>query len=273
MGQATTDLNQVLQALNDRNDIIRRTGVRSRISTTPMRVAAPDIVAILNAGSTLSTTIATWSPPWTPLLLNTTGSPNRAVNYSRPPRDPPGPGSHILEPTTNPDDEVQPVYTCWLQGAYWTLTTGDAYNIWGRQGREVGQLRRRPAGRQRPLPVPLTTCRSSRPWADRRQTGMRVADPLQELPRPFAGDQHWLGAPAWTFGRTRVSAILGWADYFPVTRAVPEPPSIRSACPALLPGPDMGPGMPPWAAWPDPAECHSWPGVPPAPAPPPAPNP
>ena len=57
IGEATTDANQVLLALNPRSDTIRRTGARSRGSTTPTR-RRPDIVAILNAASTTSTTIS-----------------------------------------------------------------------------------------------------------------------------------------------------------------------------------------------------------------------
>lgn len=34
----------------------------------------------------------------------------------------------------------------------------------------------------------------------------------------------------------------GWANYFPVTRAVPEPPSIRYPGPPA-PGPVQGPGQ------------------------------
>ncbi|MGI9125637.1 MAG: MCE family protein, partial [Mycobacterium sp.] len=74
-----------------------------------------------------------------------------------------------------------------------------------------------------------------------------------------------------------------WADWFPVTRAVPEKPSIRQCLPGPAPGPDMGPGMPPYgAAWYGPGGVPLWPGVPPAPGaapaaapppPPPAPAP
>jgi phospholipid/cholesterol/gamma-HCH transport system substrate-binding protein len=60
-----------------------------------------------------------------------------------------------------------------------------------------------------------------------------------------------------------------WVDYFPVTRAVPEPPSIRHCLPGPAPGPIPAPGMPPYGAsmyGPDGAPL--WPGLPPAPSPP-----
>ena len=40
----------------------------------------------------------------------------------------------------------------------------------------------------------------------------------------------------------------GWANYFPVTRAVPEPPSIRQYLPGPAPGPIPYPGAPPYGA-------------------------
>ena len=59
----------------------------------------------------------------------------------------------------------------------------------------------------------------------------------------------------------------GYADYFPVTRAVPEPPSVRyPGGPA--PGPMPYPGAPPYGAQlyaPD--GTPLWPGLPPAPPP------
>ena len=59
----------------------------------------------------------------------------------------------------------------------------------------------------------------------------------------------------------------GYADYLPVTRAVPEPPSIRYPGPPA-PGPIPYPGAPPYGApqyGPDGTPLY--PGVPPAPQP------
>jgi phospholipid/cholesterol/gamma-HCH transport system substrate-binding protein len=66
-----------------------------------------------------------------------------------------------------------------------------------------------------------------------------------------------------------------WADYFPVTRAVPEPPSIRQCLPGPAPGPIPYPGAPPYGAALYGADgTPLWPGLPPAPAPePPPPGP
>ncbi len=58
MGEATTDLNEVLKALNDRSDTIREDWRSFKNFNDTYAAAAPDIVAILNSGSTVSTTIA-----------------------------------------------------------------------------------------------------------------------------------------------------------------------------------------------------------------------
>lgn len=59
----------------------------------------------------------------------------------------------------------------------------------------------------------------------------------------------------------------GWADYFPVTRGIPNPPSIRHPS-APAPGPIPYPGAPPYGAQryaPDGTPLY--PGLPPAPPP------
>ena len=60
----------------------------------------------------------------------------------------------------------------------------------------------------------------------------------------------------------------GYANYLPVTRAVPEPPSIRNLFGGPAPGPIPYPGAPAYGA--DlyaPDGTPLWPGLPPAPPP------
>ncbi len=59
-----------------------------------------------------------------------------------------------------------------------------------------------------------------------------------------------------------------WANYLPVTRAVPEPPSIRNLFGGPAPGPIPYPGAPPYGApMYAPDGTPLWPGLPPAPPP------
>jgi phospholipid/cholesterol/gamma-HCH transport system substrate-binding protein len=60
----------------------------------------------------------------------------------------------------------------------------------------------------------------------------------------------------------------GWANYFPTTRAVPEPPSIRNLFGGPAPGPIPYPGAPPFGAQQyAPDGTPLYPGLPPAPPP------
>ena len=58
MGEATTDLDQVLRDLNDRSDTIREDWRSFKSFNDTYAAAAPDIVTILNAGTIFSNTIA-----------------------------------------------------------------------------------------------------------------------------------------------------------------------------------------------------------------------
>ncbi|TXI53637.1 MAG: MCE family protein [Mycobacterium sp.] len=274
MGQATTDLNQVLKALNDRNDIIRADWRSFKDFNDTYAAAAPDIVAILNAGSTLSTTIATRESSLDALLLNTIGFSESGRQLLEAAEDPLVRAVNILEPTTNLLMKYNPVYTCWLQGAYWTLTTGDAYNIWGGRDGKSANFDVALLGGNDPYQYPDNLPIVAAKGGPGGKPGCgSLPDPSKNFPvRSLVTNTGW-----GTGLDLRPNPGIGhpcWADYFPVTRAVPEPPSIRQCLPGPAPGPDMGPGMPPYgAAWYGPGGVPLWPGVPPAPAPPPAPNP
>ncbi|MCX2932319.1 MCE family protein [Mycobacterium sp. CVI_P3] len=275
MGEATTDLNQVLKALNERSDTIRADWRSFKNFNDTYAAVAPDIVAILNAGSTVSTTIATRQSSLDALLLNTVGFSQSARELLEQSEEPLVRAVNVLEPTTNLLLKYNPVYTCWLQGAYWTLTTGDAYNIWGgRDGKSANfdvalLLGNDPY--QYPDNLPVVNAKGGpggKPGCG------SLPDATKNFPvRQLVTDTGW-----GTGLDLRPNPGLGhpcWANYFPVTRAVPQPPSIRQCIPGPAPGPDPGPGMPPYgASWYGPGGVPLWPGVPPAPPEPgPPPNP
>lgn len=274
MGEATTDLNQVLKVLNDRNDIIREDWRSFKSFNDTYAAAAPDIVTILNAGSTVSSTIASRATHLDSLLLNTIGFSESARQLFEATEAPLVRAVNLLQPTADLLMKYNPVYTCWLQGAYWSLTTGDAYGIWGgKDGKSANfdvalLLGNDPY--QYPDNLPIVQAKGG-------PGGKPGCGSLPDASKNFPVRQLVTNTGFGTGLDYRPNPGLGhpcWGDWFPATRAVPQPASIRQCLPGPAPGPDMGPGMPPYgAAWYGPGGVPLWPGVPPAPPPGPPPPP
>src|SRR5271169_1401836 len=80
MGRATTDLNQVLLALNARSDTIREDWRKLGELSNTYDAAASNILTILNAASTTSTTVVDHQKALDDLLLNTIGFAQAGTN-------------------------------------------------------------------------------------------------------------------------------------------------------------------------------------------------
>lgn len=80
IGQATTDLNEVLEALNARGDTIGGNWRSLKNFTDTYDAAAQDILTILNAASTTSATVVNHSTQLDALLLNAIGLSNAGTN-------------------------------------------------------------------------------------------------------------------------------------------------------------------------------------------------
>ncbi|WP_445160188.1 MCE family protein [Mycobacterium sp. Dal123C01] len=264
IGKATTDLNQVLQALNARSETIRQDWRSLRNFSDTYSAAAQDILTILNAASTTSATIVSHSNELDSLLLNIIGVSNSGANLLGYSRDNLVASVNILEPTTNLLHKYNPEYTCFLQGTKWYLDNG-GYAAWG--GAD---------GRTLQLDVALLLGNDPYAYPDnlplvaaRGGPGGRpgcgsLPDATKNFPvRELVTNTGW-----GTGIDIRPNPGLGhpcWADYFPVTRAAPKPPSIRQC----IPGPAVGPnpGGPPYgAALYGPGGVPLWPGVPPPPS-------
>lgn len=276
MGQATTDLNVVLKALNERSDIIREDWRSFKNFNDTYAAAAEDIVTILDAGSTLSTTIADRPSELDALLLNTISFSDNARQLLEESEEPLVRAINTLRPTTALLNKYNPVYTCWFKGAHWTLTEGGAYDVWGGgDGRTAvfdAALLFGNDPYQFPDNLPIVKAKGG-------PGGQPGCGSLPDASENFPVRQLVTNTGWGTGLDIRPNPGIGhpcWGDWFPVTRAVPERPSIRQCLPGPAPGPDMGPGMPPYgAAWYGPGGQPLWPGVPPAPAPaaPPQPAP
>lgn len=276
IGEATTDLNQVLLALNARSDTIRQDWRSFKGFNDTYSAAAKDIVSILNAASTTATTVVDHSKALDALLLDVIGLSKAGTNLLAPSRDNLVRAVNTLEPTTDLLHKYDPVYTCWLQGATWFLNNGGYQMFGGGDGRsvifDVGLL-----GGNDPFVYPDNLPVIAAKGGPGGKPGCgSLPDPTKNFPvRQLVADTGW-----GTGLDIRPNPGIGhpcWADYWPVTRGRPDPPSIRQCIPgpAVGPQPYLGFATPPYGApLYGPGGVPLFPGVPPAaPGPPPPPLP
>lgn len=265
IGKTTTDLNQVLAALNARSDTLRQDWRSLKSFGDTYNVAAQDILTILNAAATTSTTVVNHSNQLDNLLLNVIGLSNSGTNLLGYSRDNLIASVNTLEPTTSLLLKYNPEYTCFLQGTKWYLDNG-GYSAWGgADGRTLQLDVALLLGNDPyvfPDNVPLVAAKGG-------PGGKPGCGSLPDASKNFPV-RELVTNTGWGTGLDiRPNPGLGhpcWADYLPVTRPVPVPPSIRQC----IPGPAIGPnpGGPPYgAALYGPGGVPLWPGVPPAPPP------
>jgi phospholipid/cholesterol/gamma-HCH transport system substrate-binding protein len=274
IGQATTDFNQVLLALNPRSDTIRADWQSLKSFSDTYSGAAQNILTTLNAASTTSVTVTNNSKALDALLLNVIGLSNSGIALLVPSQANLIRAVNVLEPTTNLLYKYNPEYTCMLVGAKWLLDN-NGYKDTGGNGKSFivdgGAL----AGDDQyryPENLPITGAKGG-PGGKPGCGSLPIVDnnwPVRALVtntgwgtgvdiRPNPG----IGFPA-------------YGNWLPVTRAVPEPPSIRNTWGGPAPGPNAGnppPVIPTPGSWPYGAPMYApdgtplWNGLPPAPPP------
>ena len=264
MGQATTDLNQVLTALNDRSEIIREDWRSFKNFNDTYADAAQDILTVLDAASTTSQTVVNHASSLDTLLLNTIGFGEAGSNLLVSSKDNLVASANVLEPTTNLLLKYSPTYTCLLQGAHFNLER--AYEVFGgRDGRTLNfdvalLLGNDPYSYPENLPIVA---------AKGGPGGKPGCGSLPDVAQNFPVRQLITNTGWGTGVDVRPNPGIGhpcYANWLPVTRAVPEPPSIRQCLPGPAIGPVPYPGAPPYGApMYGPGGVPLWPGVPPAP--------
>ena len=261
MGQATTDLNQVLTALNDRSDLIREDWRSFKKFNDTYAAAAQDILTVLDAASTTSTTVVNHSTELDNLLLNVIGFSKAGTNLLATSKDSLIASVNVLEPTTNLLLKYSPTYTCLLQGT--TTNLESAYSVFGgKDGRTLHFDAALLLGNDPymyPDNLPIVGAKGGpggKPGCG------SLPDALNNFPvRKLVTNTGW-----GTGVDIRPNPGIGhpcYANWFPVTRAVPEPPSIRQCIPGPAVGPVPYPGAPPYgAAMYGPGGVPLWPGLP-----------
>jgi phospholipid/cholesterol/gamma-HCH transport system substrate-binding protein len=270
IGEATTDANEVLLALNPRMGTVRADWRSLKGFSDAYAGAAQDILATLNAGSTTATTITDQQQALDALLLNVIGFSRTATNLLAPNENNLVEAINGLEPTTNLLLKYNPEYTCLIVGAKWFLDNGGRDTLGG-NGYSVLEDDSLGLGKdpyQYPQNLPIVAAKGG-------PGGKPGCGSLPDATKQFPVRQLITNTGWGTGVDMRPNPGIGhpcWADWFPVTRAVPQPPSLRQCLPGPAPGPIAYPGAPPYGAplyGPDgtPLWAAPPPGAPPPPVP------
>ncbi|RWA19488.1 hypothetical protein MELE44368_20720 [Mycolicibacterium elephantis DSM 44368] len=267
MGQATTDANQVLLAWNDRADTVHRNWRSFTAFNEAYAAAAQDILRILDAASTTSTTLSDHASGLDAMLLSVIGMTDSGIALFAPNMANLKHGLNVLEPTSNLLMKYNPVYTCTLTGAVFFLEDMGGYAAVGGNGKSViadAGLLFGDEPYKYPQHLPITGAKGGpggKPGCG------SLPDATKNFPvRALVTNTGWGTGLDWR--PNPGIGFPGWANYFPVTRAVPEPPSIRNYHGGPAIGPVPYPGAPPYGA-----DLYAddgtplWPGLPPAPPP------
>ena len=265
IGQATSDANAVLLELNPRTETIRTDLRAVRGFADTYGAVAGDLLNTLDAFSTTSATLAAQPDDVDTLLANVIGFADSGVQLLRAGKDDLVRTVEALEPTTSMLYEHHPALTCTLLGAQWFIDNGGA-QAEGGNGYSI-VLDASLAWGQDPYSYPdhLPIVGAKGGPGGKPGCGS-LPDPSKRFPvRQLVTNTGW-----GTGNDIRVNPGIGfpgWANYFPVTRGVPEPPSVRNLN-GPAPAPIPYPGGPPYGA-PQYAPDGSplYPGLPPAPPP------
>ena len=245
IGEAITATNDVLAAVNPRMDVLDQDWRSLRGATDAYGASAHDILALLDAASTTGRTITDHATDLNALLLNATGFAQSGIDLLGPHGKDLVRAVNGLEPTTALLRHYEPEYTCLLLGAKWTLENG-AYSAAGGDGRTIMIDDAFILGDdpyRYPDNLPVVAAKGGPGGAPGCGS---LPDATKNYPiRELVTNTGW--GTGLDVRPNPGIAFPGYADYFPVTRGVPRPPSIRHFGPPA-PGPVPPPGAPPYGA-------------------------
>lgn len=264
IGQATTDANQVLSALNPRAGTFQRDWQSLKGFSDTYSDAAQNIMTVLDAASTTSATVVDNASALDALLLNIIGFSRSGSNLFGPNKDNLIHAVNDLEPTTALLLKYNPEYTCTVVGAYTTLTKYRVDNVAGGQNGYAAissaSVEWGHDPYRYPDNLPIVAAKGG---PDGKPGCGSLPDVSKNWPvRQLVTNTGWGTGTDWR--PNPGIGFPGWVNFFPVTRAVPEPPSIRyNGGPAPGPPPAY-PGGPPYGApWYAPDGSPLYPGLPP----------
>lgn len=264
MGEATTALNRVLTELNARNDLIQRDWRSFKRFNDTYAGAAQNILTILDSFNTTSETLVRQSSALDVLLMNAIGFGDAATDLLATNKDNLKSVAHLLAPTADLLFEYSPTFTCMLVGTTNNLKDGAYSAFGGADGRSLQfDVALLPGNDPYRFPdnLPIVAAKGG-------PGGKPSCGSLPDVSKNFPVRQ-LITNTGWGTGLdARPNPGIGYpcaANWFPVTRAVPERPGVSECLPGPAIGPSAGPDTPPYGApMYAPGGQALWPGVSPA---------
>ncbi len=225
MGEAIADANAVLAAVNSRSDTLRMDLRSLSAFSETYSAAAQDIVSVLRGSTVTATTITNHAKALDSLLVNVIGLAQSGTDLVGPNKENLIGAINILEPTTTLLMKYSPEYTCLLMGSKWFLDNG-GYQAIGGNGysliTDTGLL----LGNDTyvyPDNLPIVAAKGG-------PGGKPGCGSLPDASKNFPV-RMMVTNTGWGTGiDLRPNIGLGhpcWVNYLPVTRSVPEQPSVR----------------------------------------------
>lgn len=245
IGQAITASNDVLRAVNPRMPTVTTDWKLFAQTTAAYSTAAQDILSTIDSFTTTSRTITSQAQALDDVLLSAAGFSRSGITVLGYNHDNLVRSLNVLEPTTALLQYYSPSYTCMFQGAQWFLENGGRDALGG-NGKSVimdSALLFGDDPYRFPDNLPKVNARGG---PGGRPSCGSLPNPLENFPVKYLVTDTGFGTGLDVRPNPGIG-FPGWADYFPVTRAVPEPPSIRyqgGPAPGPLPGPPPPPPAP-----------------------------
>ncbi len=262
IGQAITDADEVLGAVNPRADAITADWRSFKGFSDAYGDAAQNILKVLNSGSTTAATITANARALDSLLLSVTGFAESGTNLIAPNRDNFVNSVNVLAPTADLLFKYNPVYTCLFLGSKWLIDNNIKYSLGGNGKSAILDAGLAFGDDKYNYPQHLPIVGAKGGPGGKPGCGS-LPDPTKQYPmRALVTNTGWGGG-----NDIRVNPGIGfpgWANYLPVTRGTPEPPVVRNQGDSAPPPS----GLPPFGALlyaPDGTPLY--PGLPPAPPP------
>lgn len=238
IGRAITASNDVLSVVNPRMPRIGEEWKLFARTTGAYSAAAQDILSALDSLATTSSTISRQAQELDDVLLAAVGFGRSGTAVVEGSQEDFVRSLTLLEPTTGLLEHYSPTYTCLFQGAQWFLENGGRDALGG-NGKSVimdSALLFGDDPYRFPDNLPKVNARGG---PGGRPSCGSLPDPTKNFPVKYLVTDTGFGTGLDVRPNPGIG-FPGWADYLPVTRAVPEPPSIR------YPGPPApGPAAPP----------------------------